>query len=364
MARDPSDFSETTKRALAFRANHQCSICRIPTSGPSDVSPRKYVNLGEAAHIHGARPGSARYIEETTPEARSDIENGIWLCRTHAKYVDNDPVAYPAGALRKIKADHEEGIKREQVGRAKEAGLSSDFIAVGPNTVFSGEVIGVSGQDWRVRVDHFLIGDLNTLGALSEAFDRTDPYDRFVLINAQGDGRELEAAPVWEKTDSQYVVSLRVKQGAPRMNAHQLPADLRLTEDHDLPNDGGSPTISGLASLPQKIKTTLSLQRGELFRHPSFGSRIAEYADLFRDTPLLPRLIRLEVIRMASIPCPDPLNPPGITPLRSVLRVYRVEQLAARAKEPWVPFRFHLDVAGVGEWTCDISIHIGRCREA
>lgn len=83
-----------------------CPDCRVLTSGPdSDVG---VTNIGVAAHISAASLGGARYDETLTPEKRSDISNGIWLCQTHAKLIDDDELLYSAAVLREWKetAEH------------------------------------------------------------------------------------------------------------------------------------------------------------------------------------------------------------------------------------------------------------------
>ena len=113
MARDPNEFSQKTKETLAKRAAQRCSnpACPQTTSGPH-TEDSKAVNIGEAAHIRGARPGSARYDPSMTPEQRSDIANGIWLCRTCAKLVDSDPIRYTAELQLAWKKQHEESVLR------------------------------------------------------------------------------------------------------------------------------------------------------------------------------------------------------------------------------------------------------------
>ncbi|MFD1703367.1 hypothetical protein ACFSCV_10165 [Methylopila henanensis] len=61
-----------------------------------------------AAHISAASPGGARYNEDLTPEQRSDITNGIWLCQTHAKLIDDDEISFPSSLLEEWKelAEH------------------------------------------------------------------------------------------------------------------------------------------------------------------------------------------------------------------------------------------------------------------
>lgn len=83
-----------------------CPACRVPTSGPDGDSG--VTNIGVAAHILAASPGGARYDETLTPEMRSGIANGIWLCQMHAKLIDDDEMTYTPAVLRDWKdtAEH------------------------------------------------------------------------------------------------------------------------------------------------------------------------------------------------------------------------------------------------------------------
>ena len=118
------DFSQKTKEVLTKRAGQKCSNpdCRRPTSGPH-TDDAKAVNIGEAAHISGARSGAARYDADMTDEQRGDPSNGIWLCRTCAKLIDSDEEKYAAELLRRWKEDHESAVmdqERERAAPAKE----------------------------------------------------------------------------------------------------------------------------------------------------------------------------------------------------------------------------------------------------
>lgn len=106
MARD--GFSSVVIDRMAKRVGMKCSNpdCRAPTSGP-DLADG-VTNVGVAAHISAASPGGARYDSRLSSEARSDIANGIWLCQTHAKLIDDDELAFPSPLLREWKetAEH------------------------------------------------------------------------------------------------------------------------------------------------------------------------------------------------------------------------------------------------------------------
>jgi hypothetical protein len=103
---------------LAKRAAHRCSNpdCGAITSGPSD-DPSKAVNVGVAAHIYGANPGSARYDPKMQSVDRADISNAVWLCANCHKLIDDDPLKYPAGLLFEWQREHEREVAR-QVGKA------------------------------------------------------------------------------------------------------------------------------------------------------------------------------------------------------------------------------------------------------
>ncbi|MDW3214769.1 MAG: hypothetical protein R8G01_12265 [Ilumatobacteraceae bacterium] len=50
--------------------------------------------MGVAAHITGAAEGSARWNATLTRPQRRSLDNGIWLCQTHGKLVDDDEVRF------------------------------------------------------------------------------------------------------------------------------------------------------------------------------------------------------------------------------------------------------------------------------
>ena len=128
------EFSSETKRHLALRAGYICSNPKCPrmTAGPSSVSDG-YIVVGVAAHICGARPGSARYDPNMTPAERSSIENGIWLCEICERLVDSDEKQYPSELLRQWKVDHEKWLSKGQVN--PELIIKKEFIEGVPEKV-------------------------------------------------------------------------------------------------------------------------------------------------------------------------------------------------------------------------------------
>jgi len=102
------DFTKKVVNALAKRAAQICSNpdCHNPTSAPHS-DPALAVILGEAAHIKGARPKSARYDPKMTDQERAHPSNGIWLCISCAKKIDKDESIFPVELLTRWKAIHE-----------------------------------------------------------------------------------------------------------------------------------------------------------------------------------------------------------------------------------------------------------------
>lgn len=71
------------------------------------------VNIGVAAHIIAASADGPRFDPSLTPDERRSVENGIWLCQSCVKLVDNDPIRYGADVLRQWKVLAEKSAARE-----------------------------------------------------------------------------------------------------------------------------------------------------------------------------------------------------------------------------------------------------------
>jgi len=98
---------------LQLHVGYRCSnsACRQLTSGPQD-DPTKAVNLGVAAHITAASPDGPRYDPALPADDRRSTENGIWLCQTCSKLIDNDPQRYVVDVLRRWKSISEAAALR------------------------------------------------------------------------------------------------------------------------------------------------------------------------------------------------------------------------------------------------------------
>lgn len=134
-------FKQSVIQKLAQRAANRCAnpACNAVTSGPS-ADPNGTINVGEAAHIYGANPGSARYDLNMQPWERAAISNGIWLCGNCHKIIDDDPVLYPAGLLFEWQQEHQNNIA---------------------------SIVGKAGAELRVRYEQRHLEELGRLSYLA-----------------------------------------------------------------------------------------------------------------------------------------------------------------------------------------------------
>ncbi|QDV36963.1 HNH endonuclease [Tautonia plasticadhaerens] len=108
------DFTRPTIETLAKRVGQRCSnpSCRKATSGPHS-EPSRSVLVGVAAHITAASAGGPRYDPLMSSDDRKGIRNGIWLCQSCAKLVDNDEGRYTKSLLLRWRRDAEQEALQE-----------------------------------------------------------------------------------------------------------------------------------------------------------------------------------------------------------------------------------------------------------
>lgn len=102
------DFSDVTKIELLVRAANLCSRCHVFTIGSTDAGDRKN-SIGVAAHICAAAsgPGAKRFDASQTKVQRRHFDNGIWLCYSCSKLIDNEETFHTVAHLKEMKARHQ-----------------------------------------------------------------------------------------------------------------------------------------------------------------------------------------------------------------------------------------------------------------
>jgi hypothetical protein len=337
-----------------------------------------------------------------TPEERKSIANAIWLCSDHADLIDQDEVTYTVEVLRTMKREHEAACARglrlgKRPGSQRESpapqidisggdfhnspiaigdniwqitnivqngadaiSIGTELLAIGPDTVCMGDIHNITAATWTLRLKHFVVGDIHTLRAFIDGFAKAAPGDKYVLSNEYGEGRELLDTPSLTKQSYGYSLLCSIAPPFPRIDAHNLGTTWALhpeTNDSFLDDKGCIAQVSGLEDLPQNVQSLLSMQRGESPLHPTFGTRFFEYFEVFRGSPWLGLLLKLDVIRQATIPYVDVVNG-RYTPLQCVIRVNSIELLSETPRNNRLPVRVDFDVQGVGSWRRDLMVYM------
>ncbi|HGD7333252.1 TPA: hypothetical protein ACI7A4_003090 [Escherichia coli] len=128
------DFSPSVKRTLAERVGWKCSYpgCNQTTVGPDSSDTNSRINNGIAAHITAAAPGGPRYDPSLTPEQRSSIDNGIWMCRSHGALIDSDYTIYSVEQLKNWKqlAETQQSLLLQMTHQVSQSNYSERDVGV------------------------------------------------------------------------------------------------------------------------------------------------------------------------------------------------------------------------------------------
>jgi hypothetical protein len=107
---DDGDFTDKTRRTLAARAGHHCSLCLALTTC-SDAEGKPFP-IGDAAHQAAASAGGPRYDPQQSKTERSSPDNGLWLCSSCHRKIDGDKYRYTVEDLKEMKKEAEERARR------------------------------------------------------------------------------------------------------------------------------------------------------------------------------------------------------------------------------------------------------------
>lgn len=213
-------------------------------------------------------------------------------------------------------------------------------------TLYRGTVEQVVGEEWTCRLTAPL--KARDMDVVSLRRDLEAATDRYISITKPGIARELSSLPDIRRDGTAVVATVRVRPELPRESAHSIGRDLDL-EKLGAGSDGLTP--GGVADIPRRLKQTLSIKKGEWFLDGSIGSLVASYSSDF-DYALLPKLIALEIARLAFIPTGNRKE----VLLGFVKKVVSVTLPKTRPPGKWLDVTMVLDVEGVGEWTGTVPV--------
>lgn len=360
MGSNRDEFPPHVKRAIALRAGYRCSMCSAVTAGPSEDSKEAVAVIGHAAHISAAAPGGPRYNPDMTEEERKSIDNAIWLCASHATLVDRDTAKYTIEGLIEIKNAHESRIQYLMLHPDPSEPRVKDLVAFGPRVIAYGEIERVNGSIWTCGIDNFVSGSIHDITDMIENFDTYRSNEKYFLDNSAGEGRLLVSAPEWYMNDNSYHVAFAVAQRFPRSSVHELGGDIAIDVERRgfVLENGSMKLVSGKDALPQKIALNMWKRIGEDYLSPDYGSRISELFAMYSGTQWIDRVLKLELIRLASIPYQDEYLEEEFTPLLCVNRVISISLLSQEVIDDWIPAQLILDVEGTGITELNLDLYI------
>jgi hypothetical protein len=140
------EFPKSVVEALAKRAAYICSNpdCRASTIAPSPDDESKFIYIGKAAHVTAASSGGPRFDETMSPEERSAIGNGIFLCSNCADMIDKiEGRDYPVASLLRWKDEHESWASQNLNKRAAERPVAPTVINVASHDQRGGITAGI-----------------------------------------------------------------------------------------------------------------------------------------------------------------------------------------------------------------------------
>lgn len=303
--------------------------------------------IGIAAHICAAAsgPGARRHDPTMTPDKRSHIDNGIWLCASCGTLIDRDERRYTVDVLREIRREHE-GSRR--IG-AQSSDAEGDLIAIGQDIVAVGSVIRSGPDGTRVRLSHFVSGSARDLWSLNRDFGKWLPERRYVLFNELGFGGLLAGPPVVERKGQAYEVQVVLEEQALRRNAAAGLATMS-REDGRL--------LQGMEAYVQVFENVLGTALGTWFADLGLGSDLSDLYWRYKGSPWFGRLAMTEMIRLSSIPRPREGRCGPSTPFLAVNRVDRVEVPTFELTDHRLPIEVRFDLEGIGLWEHVLSVFV------
>lgn len=356
------NFTKKTKDTLAMRVALKCSFsgCGRITVGPGNETKESILILGEAAHIHAASRKGPRYNPDMSPEERKSIDNGIWMCRHHARLIDADYTNYSAFTLKQWKIIAEKNARKQLDNFEKDhTDIPLTLISIGSNIIFEGSWKSAINNNWIFEVGDFIIGNIDHLREFST--DRRGGFpNSYVIVETQGDGRLLDEDFSWICNEAKYQVEVSVKEKAKREDPNNIGGDIALDENGDLLVENGDlTTVTGIEHAKQLISNVLSLGFGELRYATALGSYFSDYYWRFKDKPeLLNRLLKLEITRLVSIPAFESRNPTPKPPLNFINRILNVEMLSSEIQDNRIPIKMRLEWGNGETWEDTIKIYV------
>lgn len=362
MKKTRDDFKPSVKRAMAERVAWRCSWpgCGQITIGPNSTNENSSINNGIASHITAAASNGPRYAIDMTPEDRSSISNGIWMCRHHGNLIDADFEVYTASTLQSWKKEAE----RVAVDNLKLAGNScllpaASFLQIGHNILCFATWVKVEQRLWEFLIQDFFNCSDGDLFDYVASFGKGDDFNKFIVVESQGDARVILDITI-TRQQAGVSVTCVVKDKSPSGDPKLVGKSLALKDGDIFSENGDIAMVEGVDAAIQILSTTLSTKLGEIAWVKDFGSRVLIYYNAFsKDLTILARLIKMEVIRLALIPIKDPVTGLEKSPLNFVKRIRSTSINSLEVRKGRINVYFCVEWGNLETWQGFVPIYVG-----
>ncbi len=349
---------------MAERVAWRCCFpnCGKITIGPQKGDDTKSNNLGEAAHITAAAVNGPRYDASLDHEQRRAITNGIWMCRPHAKLIDNDFKEYSVATLLMWKKQAEDLAHRYLETQSDyQSETHTTLIALGTEVLFWGCWKSVAGQRWIFEVSSYLKGDMHQVRAYADNFSNLDINQKFIIVESQGDARQIVAPLEIDFSDAAKVrVIVVVAEKTLATPPKSVGMDLKLGDDGDLVIlNGDIATVSGVDAAIQMMVVMAGTLIGEIRSDPGAGSYISDYYRQFHhNEALLARLIKIEFIRLSLVPRVQADGELVTPPLSFIKEIVHIGMLSTSLEKSRLPMDLSLILGDDTRWRGTVRIYV------
>jgi len=293
-----------------------------------------------------------------SPEERTSIDNGIWMCRSHARLIDSDFTIYSAKTIIQWKQLAESNASSRLESLEPDLSIPTTLISIGSKIVFDGIWESANDDIWKFKINKFLIGTIEDVRSFDD--DIQLDFFRYIVIESQGDGRDIDGKLNWELNDGVYTISLKPKEKAKRTTPYRMCGIAFNFETNDIEIiDGRFGMVKGEDYAKQTIIFTLSSEFGDWLSSPLFGSYTSYYYWSYKDNAsFLKRLLKLEITRLISIPHKSSSGKEEAPPLNFINRILDVDILSLDLVRNRLPIKLKLEWGDGKMWEDTMSIRI------
>lgn len=264
--------------------------------------------------------------------------------------VDNSTMGsatFGDGAMSNGKADSSRVVDTgPQAAVGREATRPAPLVVLGAQIVAEGRRIAAAGNRWTLQLSQFLIGDESALCQFAEQVERLPLHERFVVVSDPDDARLLEGPLSWQADHGVVRVEVTVAAARPRCPVAEVG-----TIDLDSMDD-----IQGMSAAIQELRYSLASPMGGLAVPEGMGTWIGEWIQSLAATERLNDLVRLELVRRASVPRMHALLGEEHVSLAFVERVVSVHARPDEADDETFPADVEVVLVGAGPWRGEILV--------